>query len=447
MLKRQITLMILLIAFISLIAMDPVSAKPEAIIPDPVLSMATGGSNDELFNCIINLTDSGYIAAGYTESFGNNDSDFYVVKFDRYNKVVWSRAYMRPGGQSAFSICETPEGRYVVAGYTYVNESSKIDYSAIELDRNGNIIWERTYGGVENDYCFSVIPAVDGGYIMAGQSYSFSNTNSDIYVVKIDDNGNMVWDNIYGGLNKEVGHCIIPSYDGGYVIAGLTKSYGNQGGDALGNGAEDVYLISINRSGKLIWERTFGGPDYDEGYSVIYSNDGGYVIAGTTKSSGTGQADILLIKTDASGLSIWNNTYGGTADDGGFSVINIPEGGYMIAGMTKSYGLGSLDGIIYKIGENGTMIEGKTFGKQEDDGILSIAHNTDGGLAIAGYTGSGGHGGMDGYIIMFDNASVVPSVTVSATKNAPAGTEYAPLFILTALLALSQVVYLFRARK
>jgi len=179
--------------------------------------------------------------------------------------------------------------------------------------------WERTYGGPNVEWGYSVQQTSDGGYIVAGYSGSFPVFG--IYLLKTNASGDTLWTRTYGGLSWDQGNSVQQTSDGGYIVAGYTHSFGHA------NGWADVWLIKTNASGDTLWTRTYGGTNGDQGYSVQQTSDGGYIIAGWTNSFGAGGYDVYLIKANASGDTLWTKTYGGTNDDYGNSVQQTSDGG------------------------------------------------------------------------------------------------------------------------
>ena len=193
----------------------------------------------------------------------------------------------------------------------------------------------------------SVQQTSDGEYIIAGNTYSYGAGDYDVYLIKTDPNGDSQWQKTFGGSDSDHGYSVQQTTDGGYIIAGFTYSYGA--------GDYDVYLIKTDPNGNSQWQRTFGGPNYEDGYSVQQTSDGGYIIAGSTDSYGAEYTNIYLIKTDPNGDSEWQKTFGGNLGESGYSVQQTSDGGYIIAGLTDSYGAGNWDVYLIKLCPDGTL--------------------------------------------------------------------------------------------
>lgn len=206
--------------------------------------------------------------------------------------------------------------------------------------------WDKTFGGRGKDWGQSVLQTSDGGYVIAGRTTSFGKGKDDVYLVKADQSGEEQWARAYGEQEFDMGFSVQETTDGGYIIAGCTSSYGM--------GYFDVYLVKTDGSGNKQWSKTFGGKDDDWGFSVQQTKDGGYIITGWTASFGSGKDDVYLIKTDGAGNEEWSNTYGGKDFDLGFSVQQTEDGGYIIVGWTSSFGKGMGDVYLVKTDEKGS---------------------------------------------------------------------------------------------
>ena len=205
----------------------------------------------------------------------------------------------------------------------------------------------KTYGGTDDDYASSVQQTSDGGYIVAGKTYSFGAGWYDIFFIKTDASGNVQWTKTYGGTDWDDAYSVQHTSDGGYIVAGETYSFGA--------GWSDIFFIKTDASGNVQWAKTYGGTNYDEAYSVQQTSDGGYILAGYTQSFGAGYGDIFLVKTDANGNVQWAKTYGGTSSDWASSVQQTSDGGYIVAGYTSSFGAGWSDIFLIKTDANGNI--------------------------------------------------------------------------------------------
>jgi hypothetical protein len=262
-------------------------------------------------------------------------------------QTSWWRTYGGTDSDVGFSVQQTSDGGYIIVGYTR-SFGLGHDVYLIKTNASGDTLWTRTYGGTNTDEGHSVQQTSDGGYIIVGRTGSFGAGGWDVYLIKTDGSGGTLWTRTYGGTNHDEGNSVRQTSDSGYVIAGITKSFGV--------GSYDVYLIKTNASGDTLWTRTFGGADDDDGGSVQQTSDGGYIIAGRTAGSfGSVSYDVYLIKTNALGETLWTRTYGGPNSDWSYSVQQTSDGGYIIAGATFSYGAGPYDVYLIKTDANGNV--------------------------------------------------------------------------------------------
>ena len=191
------------------------------------------------------------------------------------------------------SLIQTSDGGYAITGFTFSFGAGGHDIYVVKLDANGKLQWTRTIGGPERDAGFSLIQTSDGGYAITGFTESFGAGGADVYVVKLDAKGNLQWTKTIGGPKDDWGRSLIQTSDGGYAITGFTKSFGA--------GSGDVYLVKLDANGNLQWTKTIGGPGDEAGPSLIQTSDGGYTIAGATNSFGAGEWDVYVVKLDKNG--------------------------------------------------------------------------------------------------------------------------------------------------
>jgi len=303
-----------------------------------------GGTSWDFGRSVQQTSDGGYIVVGETESYGAGYQDIYLIKTDGDGNTDWSHTYGGLDNEFGNSVQQTSDGGYIIVGYTFSYGVGSTDVYLIKTDGNGNVSWSKTYGGTSQDYGNSVWQTSDGGYIITGVTESYGAGIEDVYLIKTDGNGNVSWSKTYGGTSYEYGNSVQQTSDGGYIIAGYTNSFG-----------ENFYLIKTDGNGDTTWTKTYGGTSDDYGCEVQQTSDGGYIIVGYTNSFGAGIEDVYLIKTDGNGNVSWNRTFGGGSDEAGNSVKQTSDGGYIIAGYTESYGAGYLDFYLIKTNANGSV--------------------------------------------------------------------------------------------
>jgi len=338
-----------------------------------------GGTCNDYGYSVRQTSDGGYIVVGTTHSFGAGLSDVYLIKTNAAGDTLWKKTYGGRGNDYGSSVEQTTDGGYiVVGGSSSFSDTLWGDVLMIKTDSSGNTLWAKTCGGRYDDFGNSVHQTSDGGYIIAGYARSFSNGNEDAYLIKTNSSGDTLWTKIYGGASNDYAWSVQQTADSGYILAGWTSSFGN--------GADDVYLIKTNATGGTLWMRTFGGVQCDFGFSVQQTADGGYLIAGQTASFGGGYDDSYLIKTNASGDTLWTRTYGfGRAfSSAAYSAQQTTDGGYIVAGH-----LGH-DVYLVKANASGDTLWTQTYGGTDLDTGFSVQQTSDGGYIVAGSTDSFG---------------------------------------------------------
>ncbi|MGB8951245.1 MAG: DJ-1/PfpI family protein [Candidatus Aminicenantales bacterium] len=312
-----------------------------------IWSKTFGGSGTEYGNELMEVND-GYLVTGYTTSFGSGSKDVYLVKIDRNGKELWSKTYGGSSWDVGTGLCETPDG-YIICGYTHSSGAGEEDFYLIKTDKKGKPIWEKTYGGERFELANSVCRTSDGHFFIGGTTGTFGKGNADVYLVKTDTEGNEIWAKSFGvqsqaGYGFDCSSKMHPTNDGGCICAGYTDS-----ADIM-----DAYVIKIDAQGNEEWHTALGNkPFYDYGYSVVPSPDGGFIMAGVTKAiTKTRYAydnNMYIVKLDKDGQPIWEKSIGSSGTDWASDVIFTSDGNIVIAGHTGSFGKGKLDVCVLKI--------------------------------------------------------------------------------------------------
>lgn len=333
------------------------------------------------------------IALYATDSSGNTGSA--TIETIIHSIPVFSLDKSLGGDRTDYarSMDKTTEGGFIFTGYSnsFTYEAEYGNIYLVKTDADGNILWQKVFGGDKTDDSYCVRETSDNGFITVGYSATTGQTGVDIYLLKVDSSGDMLWERFYGGDSYEYGYSVSETTDNGFIIAGATGSYGA--------GHSDMYLIRTDAAGEPLWEKTFGGAGFEAGYSVIETTDGGFIVAGAISSYGAGQTDIYLVKTNASGEVLWEKTIGGTGSETGYSVIETTDGDFVIAGTTSSYGYGGTDVYLVKIDKSGEVLWEETFGGIDFDYGNSVIEENDGGLVVVGSSASFGAESYNIYLI------------------------------------------------
>ncbi len=287
---------------------------------------------------------------------------------------MWNRTFRETYDEIAYSLIQTLDGGYALAGSTDSIGAGNHDFWLVKTDADGNMQWSRTYGGSQDDAAWCVVQAHDGGFAVAGETRSTGSAGGyDFWLVKVDAAGNLEWNKMYGGTQHERAYCVVNTVDGGYLLAGSRDVAGQL----------DFYWIKTDSSGNYEWQGWAGGSANEEAHSVVQTTDAGYALAGYTESDG--DADFWLVKINDVGVKQWNKTYGGAYDDKAYSMVQTSDGGCAMAGTTNLHGPSYSDFLLVKTDSNGNMQWNKTYnGGAEDDIAYSLVQTNDGGYLLAG---------------------------------------------------------------
>ncbi len=363
-----------------------------------------GGSDDDAAYAMQVLQDGSIVVAGYTESYGKGRKDVYVLKLDRDGNKIWEKTFGGNKDDIAFALQVLNDGSIVVAGVTLSYGTGGGDVYVLKLDKEGNKIWDKTFGGDDNDGATDLQVLSDGSLLVSGETQSYGAGEADVYVLKLDKDGNKIWDKTFGGRHDDWANALKVLDDGSIVIAGLTYSYGVGGGD--------VYVLKLDENGNKVWGKTFGGSQIDEANALQVLEDGSIVVAGYTGSYGARESDIYVLKLDRDGNKIWEKTLGGGNLGRANALQILPDDNIIVVGMTISFKpeWGDEYPFVYvlRIDRDGDKIWDKTFGGRTLNEATSLKVLDDGSIVIAGIKLSYKTRGLDVYVLKIKLQGVSP---------------------------------------
>jgi Ig-like domain CHU_C associated len=398
--------------------------------PTKIWDKTFGGNNTQFAQSIAYTTDGGYVVVGYSSSNISGDKsedseggeDYWIVKMNSAGQKVWDRTIGGSADDFARSVAATYDGGCIVVGTSSSDISGSKsddsqgleDYWVVKLDSDGNVEWDRTIGGDDEDKATSIIELSDGSFAIAGYSKSGISGNKtqanigneDYWIVKISISGTIQWNKTFGGDLFDYATSLTTNFDGTIAVAGYSYSGISGNKTEASRGQYDYWVIKIDASGNLLWNKTLGGDLFDFANSISKTNDGGYVVAGYTSSGLSGDKtqaskggyDYWIVKLNSSGTIAWNRTIGGSLDDFAFSIVNIPtsDGGYVLGGSSSSgisgdkseANKGGSDYWILKLDSGGFKEWDKDIGGSQNDDFAKLFVTTDGRYLLSGTSNS-----------------------------------------------------------
>jgi hypothetical protein len=390
---RERTLWLVALAVAASAAVGAITGAAWAQV-DTTWMRTYGGAANDGFRSVIETSDGGFLAVGYTYSFGGDDANVYAVKAGADGELLWQRAYGGPGRDYGFSVCETGGG-YAIAGYTTSYGAGREDAYLVRIDADGDTVWTRSIGGSGRDEGRSICEDGTGGLVLAGSTESFGSGASDMYIVRIDAAGDTVWTRTLGGAESDWAQSVCRTADGSFGVGGVTGSstsnrdicvaklqpggsvawqryYGSAGAvdpdwgmsvcatadsgitlagyQALeGKDPGEVVILGLAKDGTQAYYRKYAADYYQCGCGISPTHDGGFVVCGANKDPDTQKNDLMLLKRVSGSGWMWAETVGGALSDWGSSVVETQPGCFLVAGHTQSFGAGGFDGWLVKL--------------------------------------------------------------------------------------------------
>jgi hypothetical protein len=372
--------------------------------------------------------DNGFLIVGSTQSFAiAGETDVWMVKTDSLGDTLWTRVYGGDGDRErAYRVKQTNDNGFIIVGQSDSRHGSEVDYLVIKTDSLGEAEWAKLYGGDGYDQGRDIIQTSDGGYAVIGMSASFYNQadpnvlishDMDIYVVRIDCNGDTLWTRVYDRYYQgpeqvgDYGSSIIETPDGGFIMIGCTEPYP----DSVNR--NDLLIIRTDSSGDTLWTKVYGSAYQDECKIIRRTSDGNYFIAGRTGSGYSRFLDYWLLKIDENGDTLWTNTYGWAAHDYCYGAQETPDKGFILSGRSQITKYGDLDIGVVKTDSLGQMQWSARLGGVEDEYSYSIHNVPSGGYIVSGFTRSYGAGMFDFWLVRLGNE--IASVEITPDQPNP----------------------------
>ncbi|MBL0048485.1 MAG: T9SS type A sorting domain-containing protein [Bacteroidetes bacterium] len=344
-------------------------------------SKTIGGTAYESASAVESTFDKGFIIWGQKFTPVGALSGIWsllLIKADSIGGILWTKEFNFTNGDDANSIKQTKDGGFIIAGS---GNHGNIVY-IFRTDSIGNTSWAKKFDGVSNERASSVQETADGGYIISGYTRSFGAGDDDFYLIKTDSTGNLLFSKTFGGAGSDISNSSLQTADGGFIVLGTTNSFAS--------GTIDVYLVKTDSAGNLMWSKTYGGPGSDFGYRIEQTSDGGFVISGHTNSFGAGSNDALIIKTNSTGSLLWSKTYGGLQSDYGLSILQTTDKGFILGGTTESFGAAGGDDVYLiktdSLGNSGCNFTVSAFIEGTPLTVVTIPLNTE--SALVAYSGT-----------------------------------------------------------
>lgn len=334
------------------------------------------------------LGRDGYVIVGHIVDTSDFDTDIFLMRLDGRGEVMFQRRFGGERGERANCVMRTRDGGFAIAGASFSFGAGATDFYFIKTDAQGRQLWMRTFGGRHYDECFSVYELPNGRFSLAGFNWSWGAGAKDFYLVETDADGELIWQRTYGGAEYDYCRRHIPTSDGGFALTGYTTSQGA--------GLKDMYLVKVDSRGDVQWDASYGGEHNDDANDIIQTLDGGFALAGLTVSDDASLWDAYLVKTDGNGRLEWQKLYDYADREGFYSLREAALGGFYLLGYIQDARSGSLDCKLVRVDQHGNVLWTENFGSDLAEECFTIGEN-DAGVSIAGYTSF--ENNVDAYLI------------------------------------------------
>ena len=361
--------------------------------PAMLWDVTAGGDEMDRAYDLVATAGGGYVLAGQVHSAGAGHGDAWLLKYDENGALVWEQTYGGAESDSAGGAVALPDGGFAFAGGNSSYSAGLSDLWLVRTDAEGDMLWDKTFGTLQVETARALAHVPGTGFLIAAITHPDEESMQQLWLVKTDELGEMIWENIAGSGDGDEAFDILPLIDGGFVIAGRKMTALN---------GWDLLAARYDAAGEQLWAVTAGGEMEDDGRAIVALPDG-FAVYGSTESKDPGMWDALLVRLDSDGNLLWDVTFGGYNGDIGRGLMALPDGGLLLAGQTYTYGNG--DAWLIRTDGEGNKVWEVSFGGPGKDVFYKILATPDGNFVAGGFSASYGNGSDDAYLVKIDALS------------------------------------------
>lgn len=394
---------------LALTALLFLGAMAAAQPPDTIWTRAYGGTATDEADAICPISTGGFYVAGRSRAL-SPQWDVWLLRINDLGDTLWTRAIGGAGNDFGTAVCEAEDGGAIVVGSTESFGAGSNDVYLVRTNGQGDTLWTRAYGGTSADFGYGIVRTFDGGYAVCG-SKGTAAQSLNMYLLKFSATNQLQWQRDYGASNVDEAFALRQTADGGFVLAGRSVPPGES--------VPDMYVVRVTAAGDTVWTHRYSAQAWEEATGILETVDGGFLVTGWVHETGGDPFDFYVVKTTAAGAVQWSHTYGGSANDRATSVQQATDGGYIVGGYTTSYGAGNNDFYFVKLTTSGDTLWTRTNGGGGSDILYGLAVTPDGGYIAAGSTMSFGGGSMNGWAVRLSGFSGVGGTVRDMVTHQP----------------------------
>ncbi len=351
-----------------------------------------GGRLDDEAHAVAEMPDGGYALAGHTRSHGVFDRDAWILRLDANGKVVWQQVLGGPMTEKVFGIAATDDGHVVIAGKTYSAGEGGSDALIARFDADGDLMWQKIYGGEHNDGARAIAPLAEGGFIVAGSKGGAA--DDDLWVIALNDDGDKRWERTYGSDGEEGAVSVVQSADGGFGVAGYTQRPGLK--------SFDNWVIRLDASGEMLWQRHFARGVFSAGTAISAAPEGGLFVAGISQKRTPRDSRSWVIRLAHDGATLWKRLSQNAGSNEAWGAASTPDGGVVVVSAAQYGGLGESDARLVRFAPDGEILWTRIVGRRTWTRPTAVITTNDGGILVTGYTTGRGAGYQDVWVVRLD---------------------------------------------